>query len=429
MIQVGPTAVNVLTCPGVFGDGVRDDAPGLQAALDSGAAVVHLPRPAAHYEVRRTLRLHSGQTLIAERQTVIRLADGADTVLLANADQETGNRDVTVIGGVWDGNHAHQSPHGAWARDQRYDPDQFIGVLVRFNRVCNLTVRELTLKDPETFGMQLGNLHGFTITDLVFDYNLARANMDGVHLHGHCYQGRIANLRGTTNDDLVALNADDGGMYEMVRGPIEDITVDGLYSENGYTGVRLLSAGSPVRRVRLSNVFGTFRYNVVSFTHHNVHPGAPSVFEDIAIDGVFCAKPTAALPQPLPGDEWGRTSTPLIWFAAGTYCHNASISRLYRTEAFARAPDTVVVDPGATVERLRLSDVSQLNRTPGPLTVLTNRGTIKVLQMTDVAATAVGGVARGAILRNEGVIGHQSLCGLAGENLEALTVESPVASH
>lgn len=69
----------------------------------------------------------------------------------------------------------------------------------------------------------------------------------------------------------------------MTRGPIEDVSVDGVFSEDGYTAVRLLSAGSPIRRIQLANVFGTYRYNVISFTNHRVHPGSVSTFEDISM--------------------------------------------------------------------------------------------------------------------------------------------------
>jgi polygalacturonase len=71
---------------------------------------------------------------------------------------------------------------------------------MRFNNVKNLSLRGLTLKDPVTFGMQLGNLRQFTIEDITFDYNLKRSNMDGVHVHGNSRWGRsrMSRARPTT---------------------------------------------------------------------------------------------------------------------------------------------------------------------------------------------------------------------------------------
>jgi len=199
--------------PGVVGDGVHDDTLGLQALLDSGRSEVHFPSPPVRLLISKTLKMHSRQTLVVGRHTVIRLKDGSDQVMITNADHDQGNEDVSVVGGIWDMNNLNQSlteyqKTRNW-RGRPYAPEYFIGVLMRFNNVKNLSLRGLTLKDPVTFGMQLGNLRQFTIEDITFDYNLKRSNMDGVHVHGNSRWGRIANLKGTTNDDLVALNADE----------------------------------------------------------------------------------------------------------------------------------------------------------------------------------------------------------------------------
>nr|MCU0876021.1 glycoside hydrolase family 28 protein [Pirellulaceae bacterium] len=220
---------------------------------------------------------------------MIRLKDGSDCLMITNDDHERGNENVALIGGVWDMHNEGQSlAEYQKTRNWKgaYEPARYLGVLMRFNRVKRLTLRGLTLKDPVTFSTQLGNLEEFTIEDIAFDHNLKRTNMDGIHVHGNSRHGRITNLKGATNDDLVALNADDGGIFEMSRGPIEDVVVDGVWAKDGYTGVRLLSAGSPIRRIRLAKIFGSYRYNVVSFTNHKVHPGTASTFEDISIHGL-----------------------------------------------------------------------------------------------------------------------------------------------
>ncbi len=62
---------NPVDFPVVAGDGRNDDTAGLQAALDSGAAAIFLPQPPQRYLISKSLRLHSGQTLIAERNAVL----------------------------------------------------------------------------------------------------------------------------------------------------------------------------------------------------------------------------------------------------------------------------------------------------------------------------------------------------------------------
>jgi hypothetical protein len=230
--------------------------------------------------------------------------------------------------------------------------------------------------------------------------------MDGVHLNGNCRFGRIANLKGATNDDMVALNADDGGSGEMCRGPIEDVAVDGLFCEHGYTAIRLLSAGSPVRRIHISNIFGSYRFNVVSFTNHQVHPGSPSVFDDISIRGVFCSKSSdrMSIDPRKPGSGY----LAMFWIDAPAVVSSLSVSDLHRTET-TWAAETIAIERGATVESLQMSDISLINRTEAPIDLLTNRGAIGALSMTNVYAKAENTASQGAAVRNSGTIRESTL--------------------
>ena len=393
--------VNALDASLVEGDGRHDDTAGIQAALDSRAGTVYLPAAPGAYLISRPLRLHSCQTLMADRNAVIRLADGARTHMLTNADHEHGNERIVVKGGIWDGNNARQTCEYHQTRDWRvpYEPSRYLGVIMQFNRVTDLRVAHVTLKDPETFGLQGGNLCRFTIEDITFDYNLLRANMDGVHLQGNCHQGRIANLKGTTNDDLVALNADDGSMFEMSRGPISDIAVDGIWSRDGYTAVRLLSAGSPVSRVTLQNIFGTYRYNVVSFTNHKVHPGAPSTFDDILIAGVFASKSAGDGEREIPASDIRSALSP-IWIDAPAEVSSLTVRDYHRTET-ALPADDVHIEPGATVHKLTLADWTVVNRCQSPIAALQNRGRVGDLTIANVCTASPSGP-DGCTVTNEG---------------------------
>ena len=389
---------SVLDFAGVVGDGKNDDSAGLQAALDSGACTVLLPQPPKCYLISKTLRIHSGQTLQAERNAVIRLANQANALMLTNADPGRGDRGISVLGGIWDGNNANQTGElfkNGMAWTTPYDPERYIGVIMRFSGVSDLRVAHLTLKDPESFGFQGGNLRRFTVEDITFDYNLLRLCMDGIHLNGNCCQGRIANLKGTTNDDLVALNADEGEIIEMSRGPITDIQIDGIWAENGWTAVRLLSHGSPIRRVKIANIHGTFRYNVVSFTNHKVHPGEASTFDDISIEGIFCSK------APSGGNLWPGLAP--IWIDAPAVVSSLGIRDYHRTETAVPADD-IFIEAGARIENLALSDVTLVNRSGSPINLLHNHGSIGNLGLFHVHAQAGDAGSGGKIVRNAGTI-------------------------
>jgi len=287
-----PGWANALLFDNVKGNGENDDAAGLQVALDSGASVVYFPPPSVRYVIGRALEIHSCQTLMIDRHTTIRLKKQANDEMLTNSDHANGNHDIRIVGGIWDGNNAEQTRGDTDIA--AFDPNLFTGTVIRFNNVKRLDISDLTVKDPESMSIQIGNIHQFTVDNITFDSNNLRLNMDGLHLNGPCRHGRITNLKhpANANDDFLALCADDGPWGEMTRGPIEDISVDCLSCEHGHTGVRLLSAGSPVRRIRISNIFGDFQYYAVYFTHHYVRPISPgdSLFEDIVVDGVFASK-------------------------------------------------------------------------------------------------------------------------------------------
>jgi hypothetical protein len=394
---------------GIVGDGQHDDSKGIQALLDTRQSMVYLPPPPVRYLISQPLQMHSQQTLRLDLFTVIRLKDSSDCPMITNDNHTDGNENIALIGGIWDMHNEGQSLceyqktrnwHGS------YDPARYLGVLMRFNHVKNLTLRGLTFKDPVTYSAQLGNLDQFTVSEITFDHNLKRSNMDGIHVHGNSYNGQINNLKGTTNDDLVALNADDAGIFEMSRGPIENIVVDGIWSTDGYTAVRLLSAGSPLRRIRLKNIFGTYRYNVVSFTNHKVHPGSASTFDDISISALCCAK--SGMGMKFDPAEPGKAAFSLIWIDAPAVVSGLTIAGLNRQESVWPAA-TILIEPGVVVNSLQLSQVNIYNFTAGPLDMLVNGGTIGQLDMNQVRLETVEGEKRGMLLRNSGEIKHSSL--------------------
>lgn len=327
--------------------------------------------------------------------------------MLSNDSHEKGNENITVEGGIWDMDNLNQ-PLTEYQQTRKgksfYEESYYAGILMRFNNVKNLRLASLTLKDPVTFGMQLGRLRQFTLENIVFDYNLKRSNMDGVHLNGDCRWGLIRNLMGATNDDQLALNADDGGWAEMTRGPIEDICAEGIFAENGYTAVRLLSAGSPIRRVKISGIFGTYRVNVVSFTNHNVHPGASSTFEDVTIDGVFASKSGEGKQSP-------------IWIASPARIGTLTIRDYHRSETASPVPD-ILIDHKCRIENLNISDFSSINQTSGQYFAIENKGVIGVLNVSNMYFKAEGGEPRGAILGGDGTIETRSIINAQGVNLQ-----------
>lgn len=230
-----------------------DDADFLQKLLDSGVGRVEFPDGA--FVVSRPLIISSNTHLVCSPRTVVRLADGANCPVLRNRGSEPGGFDCNIIveGGIWDGNNVHQK-RGTY-RLPGMPGGGDINQLTVFAGIKNLTLRGMTLKDPDCYCIELTDIDGFLVEDIVFDCNDKTLNQDGLHIDGWARNGYVRNLRGHTNDDMVALNSDEGS-WRSPSNDITNVTIDGIYGgEDGYTAVRLLSRDAHVRDVVIRNVF------------------------------------------------------------------------------------------------------------------------------------------------------------------------------
>ncbi|MCL4694635.1 MAG: endopolygalacturonase [Candidatus Hydrogenedentes bacterium] len=287
-----PYAVSV-TEFGAVGNGVADDAPAIQRALDSPSAVVTIPE--GTYIIGDTLLLDSGKTLYAHPDAVLRMADGAakdvHDFLITNRSHDTGNAHISLVGGIWDGNNEHN------ARGSDGDPNACTGVAINFVNVSHLEIRDLTVRNPDSFSIRLGEVRHFAVENIQFDHPVSRPNQDGVHVGGFSEHGVLRNLRAltpnTTNDDMVALNADDDVErclnLGMTRGPIRNIQVDGVYAESVYTFVRLLSETQPVENITIRNIKGGCRMYAINMNNWRFDKSKGAI-RNVRVDDVEVTK-------------------------------------------------------------------------------------------------------------------------------------------
>jgi hypothetical protein len=236
-----------------------------------------------------------------------------------------------------------------------------------------------------------GNLFQFTIENITFDFNLRRGNMDGIHIAGNSRHGRIVNLKGTTNDDLVALNADDVPIVELSRGPITDIQVDGIWAEHAHRAVRLNSCGSPVKRIKVSNVYGTYIMEAIILANHKVHPDIISTFEDISFSGLFCSNSRKGGKQPH------------IRIHAPAQVSNLTITDYHRTEE-ASATDNILVEKGAHIDCLSVSNATLNNKSKGIINFINNLGTIGTLHLSNIFLQGKDTAQKVQLINNKGEI-------------------------
>ena len=257
--------VNIKTFHAV-GDGVADDTAAIQAALDSSEREIEIPE--GKYRTTATLRIPSHKHIRAsEKARMIFLPDRPLTqkdFLLSNADTVNGNEDITVEGGIWDGGLG-----GTYNVKSHllFEPDSCSGACLNFVRVKHLKLLDLTVANPIAFYVRMGMLQDFEIKNIGFFSEKKSRNQDGLHFGGQVYNGVVENVRaltpGQTNDDMIAVNADDSTVRadnrDLICGPIENIVFRNIYADDCYSLVRLASVTSPIRNITFENLYAGCR--------------------------------------------------------------------------------------------------------------------------------------------------------------------------
>jgi polygalacturonase len=390
------TTVNVRNA-GAVGNGIHDDTAAIQKALDGAKREVIIPP--GTYLISATLKVHSQTRIKAAATSVIRLADHAgrdfDTFLLCNANPQEGNADIIVEGGIWDGNSEH-NPRGKENAQRSYS-----GVVLNFSNVRNLTVRDLTIRNPESFSIRLGRVADFAIENIVFDQLRARPNQDGVHVGGFCERGTVRNMSVSspsgTNDDMVALNADDDVRRHFNRGmecgPIRDIRIEHLEAANAYTFVRLLSRENAIENVLVDGIHGGFRTNAINIDRWRFPPGGGKI-RNVTIRNVQVRKTENNAHPYLPIES---------------AVERLHIETFRRQTADDAAASTLLIDNGKP-NRLVIRGLSRqqadnlLKQLPQP-----KRGVMTKVKPADGAQVDLDATAEGKIVLGEGSFSELSL--------------------
>lgn len=254
---------------GAAGNGLQDDSFAIQRALDSGSQVVIIPL--GSYKISETLKIGSNTKIAASKGAVVFLADDActkvDDFLLTNKDYEKGNINIAVEGGIWNGNNK-----GNPRNPDIFDHKGYTGVMFNFVNIKGFSLMNMKLCDAESYFVRIGETDDFAISGIEFEAVHLRPNQDGIHLAGYCSNGTVENISasmvGSTNDDMIALNADDE-VNRLVnlglkRGPITNIKVRNIHANDCHTFVRLLSVHAEISNVTIENVSGGCRVFAVN---------------------------------------------------------------------------------------------------------------------------------------------------------------------
>lgn len=146
----------------------------------------------------------------------------AATFLFPTPIRRKETRTIAIFGGVWDGNNTAANN----AKPDLFDKNGYSGAVLNFSGVEQLKLSGLAVANSVTYNIRMTRIENFSIEDIDFVSDAFGQNQDGLHFGGEIRNGRVKNIRalsnGQTNDDLIALNADDSvervENLDLVRG-------------------------------------------------------------------------------------------------------------------------------------------------------------------------------------------------------------------
>lgn len=265
---------------GAIADGITDDTVILQDYLDNGQGVYLFPKGV--YSISG-LDINPDSKLIFEKGSILALRDNSDRPVLQNKNfQGSTNTDknIEIYGLEIEGNEANQISVGV---SDPYTGEPTAGV--RFFGVENLKIINAKINKAKKYGIWLSRITNGVFNDIEFNQSLLTiSNQDGIHFNGLCYNLEISNIRGVTNDDMIALNADDVAQGANVSfGEIKNATIKDVIFDNNLNGIRLLSAGNLLDQIYINNLSGNVRDNVIAISSYAL---GTANFGSIYIDGV-----------------------------------------------------------------------------------------------------------------------------------------------
>ena len=218
--------------------GAVDVAGAINAALASGRLNLHFPK--GLYRLDRPLKIPSHTHITADPGAhFFASRENEPEAIVQNANPETGDTDISLSGGLWDG-CAPIHPRKGW-NDLRYPGRFFL-----FINVDGLVLEHLRMTDAITYHFAFGQVRHFRVEDVSFEGIYPVKCQDGIHLCGGCEDGVIRHIRclkGATYDDLIALNADEAFVYSHNNGfvplPIRRIFVEVLIMSKSVKSLKI----------------------------------------------------------------------------------------------------------------------------------------------------------------------------------------------
>lgn len=245
---------------GGIGNFTKDDSFSVNQALNF-ASTVKLVGDRTMI-IKKPIVMRTGNTIEADKNFEIKLGDGANCTLLKNEHIDIPhdalnpivypqgfkrNKNITIRGGIWNGNGLKQNRADNPAVGDQPDvvgtqrfPDgdtlDFVGFMMKFADIDNFLMEDLTLKDGRTYLVAAGGLTTYIFRNIQMVRRYHIENGDGIHLHGHCYNGVFENISGQAGDDMIAVTTTEASRLSIRLGDVIGLKVRNIYNYGNVPG-------------------------------------------------------------------------------------------------------------------------------------------------------------------------------------------------
>jgi len=224
---------------GAVGDGVSDDAPEIQDAIDfleTKGGALRL-KSGSTYRINSTIILPSNITVIGYGSKVELGANSVQMFVTKGFVSGARTENITFLGGTYDGGSYGGAPLTAF-RFIFHKSDRIIIKDINFNSL-NSAHYMVVLADTRDV--------------IISDCNFITAK-DGVHLMGKNYNTKIENIYGVTGDDLIAVTTRDYPGIDFEEGDVQGLYIKNIVCENETRAVLLGNVEHTIKDVFIENI-------------------------------------------------------------------------------------------------------------------------------------------------------------------------------
>lgn len=405
---------------GAKGDGITDDTATIIAAIAAGSVyfppLTYLVSGQISVPSNRLVKLSPGATLLRKAGTGQQnAATLTNANFFVNSDTINGNSNITIDGGIYDGNQANQTPLTFPGTGQYCG-----GVGMRFLNVTGLVMRDLVFQNNISYQIQIGNVTQFELRGIQFIFSGTGLHQDGVHVNGPASSGLIRDIWSTGgNDALIALNADDDTFGLMSTGDIKNVLVENVTCTGlnvaPYIGsaVMLLNSTHNIYDVTLRNFRG-LGYQATGAVGLIALEGSPSgIIDRLIIEGFDLGTPRL-------NDAFCQCSLNLgnVSFINNRWSPgNGSADVTVTAQNFFR-------QTGGTITNLFFSGNQIIGHNVNTTPAFWFSGTVTNVSISDTVFTSTAPQG-GALVTIDGAVTNLIINGLVGTNLAAVLSGAP----